>query len=441
MISAGQVLNGEYLVIKHLGSGNNGDVWLGFHIHQQRYYALKISHDHSFEDTQHELVIMQKVDMMKNPPETVTGCCRLYSHFLLKDEDCDGETIERIVLVVDLLGASLQDVLSEGKYKYGFPLDQAKEYTRQIIRSLSSLHACGYIHADFKTDNIMVRELAKPLAQTMAKFDSLSEFYPTLQKDHAYGVCLVADLDDDDEISDENYSEESEDSDGSANYDPNVFNVRRQSIPDLVTQLKQKYNMKPDDEFDFETRINRRGISKDTECPIVLKEGQLIQTCLIDFGNAISLDDEPYVDEIQDRIVRAPESILALDVSQASDIWSLGCVVFEMLTGFELFNPSEAGDKRDLIHLYLIEKLIGAIPHHMKLRSPRARFLFDEKRSWAIAHVLDFVRIDLEYVLIKQHGFSRNDARDAQEFLRHCLQVDPAKRWTCEQLLQHPWLN
>ena len=55
--------------------------------------------------------------------------------------------------------------------------------------------------------------------------------------------------------------------------------------------------------------------------------------------------------------IRAPEVILELGWSQPCDIWSVGCIAFELYLGFTLF---QTHDNRE--HLAMMEKILGPIP-------------------------------------------------------------------------------
>ena len=99
---------------------------------------------------------------------------------------------------------------------------------------------------------------------------------------------------------------------------------------------------------------------------------------MADFGNCKSIDHERF--DIQTRYYRAPEIVLDLTYGYSCDIWSLGCVIFELLTGFPLFEPNEEPLNKDIHHVYLFEKLLGPIPFTMKKKSKRSKFLFDKNR-------------------------------------------------------------
>ena len=85
---------------------------------------------------------------------------------------------------------------------------------------------------------------------------------------------------------------------------------------------------------------------------LLLKEGQLV---ICDFGSAKILTNEPNLPYICSRCYRAPELIFgATHYSTMIDIWSLGCVILEMLHGVPLFIGESSID-----HLIEIIKVMG----------------------------------------------------------------------------------
>ena len=57
---------------------------------------------------------------------------------------------------------------------------------------------------------------------------------------------------------------------------------------------------------------------------------------VIDFGSA-TFDWEHHSTIVSTRQYRAPEVLLELGWSQPCDIWSIGCILFELYLGFTLF--------------------------------------------------------------------------------------------------------
>ena len=96
---------------------------------------------------------------------------------------------------------------------------------------------------------------------------------------------------------------------------------------------------------------------------------------LIDFGSA-TFDWEHHSKVVSTRHYRAPEVILELGKidlifnlktfifftyysgwAQPCDIWSIGCIAFELYLGFTLF---QTHDNRE--HLAMMEKILGPLP-------------------------------------------------------------------------------
>ena len=64
---------------------------------------------------------------------------------------------------------------------------------------------------------------------------------------------------------------------------------------------------------------------------------------IADLGNACWVDHH-FTDSIQTRQYRSPETIIGAPYDTSADIWSVACLIFELLTGDYLFEP-KSGDK------------------------------------------------------------------------------------------------
>ncbi len=82
---------------------------------------------------------------------------------------------------------------------------------------------------------------------------------------------------------------------------------------------------------------------------------------LCDMGNACYIDRH-YSDVIQTREYRSPEVLLEGEYDESADIWSLACMIFELITGDYLFDPKKGKTfKKNDDHLALISELIGEV--------------------------------------------------------------------------------
>lgn len=84
---------------------------------------------------------------------------------------------------------------------------------------------------------------------------------------------------------------------------------------------------------------------------IKLKLDRDISIKIVDFGNAC-WTHKHFTDNIQTREYRSPEAILGMSYDTSTDIWSLACVVYELLTNEYLFKPRKGkGYKKSEDHL------------------------------------------------------------------------------------------
>jgi len=73
---------------------------------------------------------------------------------------------------------------------------------------------------------------------------------------------------------------------------------------------------------------------------IMLKQPNKSGIKVIDYGSGCMHNERIYT-YIQSRFYRAPEIILGIPYTSAIDMWSFGCILAELYTGFPLF-PGES---------------------------------------------------------------------------------------------------
>jgi len=106
-----------------------------------------------------------------------------------------------------------------------------------------------------------------------------------------------------------------------------------------------------------------------------------LQVKLCDMGNACYIDKH-YSDIIQTREYRSPEVILGGEYNETADIWSLACMIFELVTGDYLFDPKKGKNyKKNDDHLALISELIGQCDDYIWLQSNSKCWKFYDKRK------------------------------------------------------------
>ncbi|KAJ2532589.1 serine/threonine protein kinase, CMGC, dual-specificity [Coemansia sp. RSA 1935] len=172
---------------------------------------------------------------------------------------------------------------------------------------------------------------------------------------------------------------------------------------------------------------------------------------VIDLGSSCFETERVYT-YIQSRFYRAPEVILGLPYGPGIDVWSLGCIVAELLTGYPLF-PGE--NERE--QLWCMLEVLGPPPAYMIERAPRCGD-FADAAPYGASGVLPNGACVVGGAAIRPFTNSKNKrrrvgarpldqilarARDARlvDFVLRALAWDPAVRLTPEDALRHPWIT
>ncbi|GAX78942.1 hypothetical protein CEUSTIGMA_g6382.t1 [Chlamydomonas eustigma] len=159
---------------------------------------------------------------------------------------------------------------------------------------------------------------------------------------------------------------------------------------------------------------------------------------LVDFGNACWVHKQ-FTTDIQTRQYRSPEVIMGAKYSTPCDMWSMACLVFELVTGDVLFDP-KAGDNydRDEDHLALFIELLGKMPRRLTEKGKHASDFF---KQGELRHIKRLKFWPLESVLFDKYKMSAEEARSLASFLKPMLEYSPERRATAAQMLEHPWLR
>lgn len=154
---------------------------------------------------------------------------------------------------------------------------------------------------------------------------------------------------------------------------------------------------------------------------------------VIDFGSSCFEHEKIYT-YIQSRFYRSPEVILGMNYHMAIDMWSLGCIMAELYTGFPIF-PGENEQEQ----LSCIMEVLGVPDKDFVNRSSRKRLFFDttgaprpvvnskgKRRRPGSKSLAQVLRCDDELFI---------------DFISKCLVWDPERRVKPQAALRHPFIT
>ncbi|KAF0040263.1 hypothetical protein F2P81_008498 [Scophthalmus maximus] len=179
---------------------------------------------------------------------------------------------------------------------------------------------------------------------------------------------------------------------------------------------------------------------------------------LIDFGLALRLSQVEVEEAIQNLAYAAPEVVLGLRLSEAVDMWAVGCVMAYMYFGMDLFpfdcpydwmntvvhllgcpdkNQINAG-KRSAMYFILDEK------DEWRLKSPEE---FEEETgdtptvSMSFFHLVDNLENAVEIFPKRKSDLEHEDRTAFVDLLQCCLQLSAEQRISPSEALRHRFIT
>ena len=164
-----------------------------------------------------------------------------------------------------------------------------------------------------------------------------------------------------------------------------------------------------------------------------------IEVKICDIGNACWFNYH-FSTIIQTRQYRSPEVLIGVNYNETSDIWSLACIVFELVTGDFLFQPEkgETFTKND-DHVAKFIQTLGKMPKNFAKRGEYYNKFFTKEGK--MRRVKEIKHIGIKEILIKKYHFKEFEAQALNDFLLPMLEFYPERRASARDLLRHPWLS
>ena len=155
---------------------------------------------------------------------------------------------------------------------------------------------------------------------------------------------------------------------------------------------------------------------------------------LIDFGCSC-YEGQTIYSYIQTRYYRAPEIVLNLDYNTKIDIWSLGCVIYEMCTGVVLF-PAES--EEELFNM-MVERLGLPSKQFMLKCKKKVKFIENETTLsfYKNSHTGKTYTPGARPLKDDLAAFDQNFV----DFIYACLTIDPKERKTMNDIVKMPFFQ
>ncbi|KAK0456368.1 kinase-like domain-containing protein [Armillaria borealis] len=490
--------NNRYKVIRKLGWGHFSTVWLVKDAHLHRHSALKVvkSAGRYAETARDEIKLLSRVASFSpaHPGrQHIVSFLDSFSH--------QGPEASHICIVFEPLGENLLALIERNK-KHGVPRALVKVIAKQTLLGLQYLHdECDLVHTDIKPENILIsipdieahistelsqspsptsRRVGVPLPSNIRSgfairnkrstcrsvqiFDSQPLSSPSRSAgihglSMSFGALNSCQGGSGSGLNSANGSfagpapkvpsglsataptNPPDDPDGSkstaASQNPNPIptSPSTSSPTSLSTQIPSSL-----------PRIETSQAPQPMDIPSVHPSDASplpppLSIKIADLGNATP-SKKHYTEDIQTRQYRAPEAILGRkDWDVTADIWSVACVVFELLTAEYLFDPQGQGElfTKDDDHMAQIIELLGDFSLEAKMGGKYSRELFDH--TGTLRYIRSLKPWPLKRVMMEKYLYTDRDATLLCDFLEPMLVVDMKQRSNARDMIDHRWLD
>ena len=384
----GKILN-KYNIISEIGKGADAIVWLAFNIDDSKFYAIKVNEPNEYKKG------IEEINFLKRLPEKMN----MFNH--LKESFVEQRNNKKYACgVFELQSTNLDSLLRKSKLEDGLPVKTVRKMMYQMLQAIKYLHTkLKVYHADLKTDNILLKGINNYDKEIIKQYTNMDFHKNYSTSKQVYWKGLNKSLDTIDKMkSDEKKT---------------VREVVHQYLCDNINfpNTEEKYN------------INQEYLDN---CNITVS----------DFG-AYCKEDESYEGSFGTRYYRAPEIILKGECNYSVDIWALGCIFYELLTGRILFDPEKDSKHcRNEYHLYWINRFCGDFPigflkktkTYKKYFDPKGNMLNMEPTNKSIQNMLEKYNVN-------------EDIENIVSLLKGMLEIVPKQRLNIDGCLNHPFFS
>ena len=457
----GQIVNDEYILVKYIGRGTFSRVWLVYDFILSKYFIFKIYLENDSEEYILELKTLQELKTKTNCKYNINYHGFLEHKFLNQSSICK-------ILILPYLGLELTDLLSE---KGDLSLRECKYIIKQILYGLVELHQQSILHTDLKMDNILSNYYSDENEEFTDWFSSLniSNHYKSILNFHTPDEEVMKEYDKSKRKKIKKKAKKKTITDLSSfikkqlsNYDikiiglseidfnnnpNNNYNNDKQEIISNLSKKTLDENENENDNITIDTitqNIDIESIDLKTHNNIdnnELDNKKIINICdlkftLTDYSNAAHIDDIDFDSCYQIRGYRSPEDIIGFEYSYKSELWAVGCILWDLLTNKYIFEPPLQGNSisRDRKQLALMEKYLGRMSKDLSLECERSYELFEQSGRIKKNRKVEKELLENSLILSRS-DLTEKEINDTCQFLRKIWNYDTKIRPNINQIL------
>eukprot|EP01116_Phalansterium_solitarium_P024443 TRINITY_DN8968_c0_g2_i1.p1 TRINITY_DN8968_c0_g2~~TRINITY_DN8968_c0_g2_i1.p1 ORF type:complete len:593 (-),score=228.45 TRINITY_DN8968_c0_g2_i1:352-2130(-) len=443
-VKVGEIYNDRYQVLEKLGWGHFSTVWLCDDLRTiGRRVALKVtkSAKHYTEAALDEIKILKALAEGDVKGER----CVLQ---MLDSFEHRGPHGKHVCLVFEVLGSNLLELIKRYDYK-GIPLPAVKSICKQILIGLDYLPKRGVIHTDLKPENVL---LYKTLPKRRRRSDR--------DRHEHHHDSRTSDSDRPSE-SESGYSsirsaspmQTVERAGGLPSFEPSPVGPPFSGFaPPAMAESMAAAALQPlsaPAPMEVTPTLTPKAVATANGAPAkasLIEYGEVAagdpgsyRVKIADLGNAC-WTHEHFTNDIQTRQYRAPEVILGCKYTSSVDIWSMGCMAFELATGDLLFEPKSGKSfSKEDDHIAQMIELLGKFPKKLAASGKMSGEIFN--RRGELKYIRKLNPWSLEDVLVEKYRWERPEAASFASFVLPMLSYWPDQRATPAEMLQHPWIR
>lgn len=306
----GTILNNKYVLLYELGRGAFAKVYLSLNISSKQYYAIKMQDEEELDSAIEEVNLLKKFSLEK---------CK-YLNTIVEHFEINIDETKYMAMVLQLMAGSAYDIIRIGSYSKGLQLNTVKSIIKQLLTGMDIIQSQKYkiLHSDIKPENVLIVGRSN-------KVNDLINIYNDKKFMANFNTSIMKGK-------------------------PKLNTTKIKKIVEDIdlSKIEKKYSKDRSNQVAF---IDEKYITN-------------IEIKLADFGNCRTLPYTKY--DIQTRYYRAPEIILGYKYNETCDMWSVGCMMFELLTGKILFNPiKHERFNTDRAHIHMMLCVLGKIPYEL----------------------------------------------------------------------------